>query len=93
LKAPDFENSKINALLGNVMAVWQRTAATRGTQMIFCDMGVHPTPWGYSAYEEIARKLIAQGIPRSEIAAMGEADSDAKNRPSSTKSEAVRFGC
>src|SRR6202042_3306795 len=47
---------------------------------IFCDMGVHPTPWGYSAYEEIEKKLIAQGIPRSEIAAIGEADSDAKKQ-------------
>ena len=76
--APDFPGSKVNALLENVVAVWGRTEATRGTQMIFCDMGVHPTPWGYSAYDEVAQKLIARGIPRDQIAAIGDADSDAK---------------
>ena len=46
--AEDFPGSKVNALVDNVAAIWQRTAPTRGTQMIFCDMGVIPTPWGYS---------------------------------------------
>ncbi len=77
-EATDFPGSKVNALVENVVAVWRRTEATRGTQMIFCDMGVHPTPWGYSAYDEIVRKLVARGIPRSQIAAAGDADSDAK---------------
>lgn len=43
-------------------------------------MGVNPTPWGFSAYEEVLKKLIASGIPRSEVAAIGEADSDAKKQ-------------
>ena len=43
-------------------------------------MGVHPTPWGYSAYDEIIEKLIGRGIPKSQIAAIGDADSDAKKR-------------
>jgi hypothetical protein len=76
----DFPGSKVNALVETVAAIWERTAATRGTQMIFCDMGVHPTPWGYSAYGEIFEKLVAGGIPREQIAAVGEADSDAKKQ-------------
>ena len=48
--------------------------------MIFCDMGVNPTPWGYSAYDEIIEKLVARGIPREQIAAIGDADSDAKKQ-------------
>ena len=78
--APDFPGSKVNALVDNVAAIWQRTEATRGTQMVFCDMGINPTPWGYSAYEDITRKLIARGIPAAQIAAVGEADSDAKKQ-------------
>jgi hypothetical protein len=78
--APDFPDSKVNVLVDNVEAVWQRTAATRGTQLIFCDMGVHPTSWGYSAYDEITRKLIHRGIPKEQIAAIGDADSDAKKQ-------------
>jgi hypothetical protein len=53
--AADFPDSKINKLVDNVRSVWERTSVTRGTQMIFCDMGVQPTPWGYSAYGEIAK--------------------------------------
>jgi len=72
--------SKVNRLVEYVVAIWTRTAPTRGTQMIFCDMGVNPTPWGYSPYEEIISKLINKGIPRDQIAAIGEAESDAKKQ-------------
>jgi hypothetical protein len=78
--APDFPASKVNALVENVTALWNKTTAARGTQMVFCDMGVHPTPWGYSAYEEVTRKLVDRGIPRTQIAAIGDADSDMKKR-------------
>jgi N12 class adenine-specific DNA methylase len=78
--APDFPESKVNRLVENVVATWSRTAATRGTQMIFCDMGVHPTQWGYSAYNDIIKKLIAAGVPAEQIAAVGDAESDAKKQ-------------
>src|SRR5437660_159530 len=78
--APDFPGSKVHALVENVVAIWSRTAATRGTQMLFCDIGVHPTPWGYSAYDDIIQKLVARGIPRAQIAVVGDADSDAKKQ-------------
>jgi hypothetical protein len=79
-EAPDFAGSKINALIENVTRIWRNTEAVRGTQMIFCDMGVQPTAWGYSAYDEITRKLTAAGIPKAQVAAVGEADSDAKKQ-------------
>ncbi len=78
--APDFAESKVNRLVENVAAIWERTAPTRGTQMIFADMGVNPTAWGYSPYNEIIRKLVAHGIPREQIAAIGDAESDAKKQ-------------
>jgi N12 class adenine-specific DNA methylase len=78
--APDFAGSKVNALVENVAVIWERTAATRGTQMIFCDMGVHPTPWGYSAYDDIITKLVGCGVTRQQIAAVGDADTDAKKQ-------------
>ena len=77
---PDFPESKVNRLVENVAATWNRTAATRGTQMIFADMGVNPTPWGYSPYADIIEKLVANGIPREQIAAIGDAESDAKKQ-------------
>jgi hypothetical protein len=48
--------------------------------MIFADMGVNPTPWGYSPYDDIIQKLVAHGIPREQIAAIGDAESDAKKQ-------------
>jgi N12 class adenine-specific DNA methylase len=78
--AADFPASKVNALVENVAAIWDRTAERRSTQMVFCDMGVTHTPWGYSAYEDVVRKLIARGIPRAEIAVIGDADSDLKKQ-------------
>jgi N12 class adenine-specific DNA methylase len=78
--APDFPESKVNRLVDNVVATWKKSAATRGTQMIFADMGVNPTKWGYSPYSEIIEKLIAAGVPAEQIAAMGDAESDAKKQ-------------
>ncbi|HUY87458.1 MAG TPA: DEAD/DEAH box helicase family protein [Pirellulales bacterium] len=73
-------DSKINALVENVANVWRRTAGTRGTQLVFCDMGVNPTPWGFSVYDEIVYQLVERGIPREQIATIGDADSDAKKQ-------------
>jgi N12 class adenine-specific DNA methylase len=78
--AEDFPGSKINAMVANVAATWQKTATTRGTQMIFCDMGVNPTPSGFCVYDDVIAKLVQAGIPKSEIAAVGDADSDAKKQ-------------
>src|SRR5277367_2331703 len=78
--AEDFAESKVNRLVENVVSIWNRTTPTRGTQMIFADMGVNPTPWGFSAYEDIITKLVAHGIPREQIAAIGDAESDAKKQ-------------
>src|SRR5262249_46699570 len=78
--AEDFPGSKINALVANVSAVWQDTSASRGTQLIFADMGVNPTQWGYGVYDEIIEKLVQSGIPRQDIATIGEAETDAKKQ-------------
>jgi N12 class adenine-specific DNA methylase len=78
--ALDDPDSKINALVENVQRIWRESESTKGTQMIFCDMGVQPTKWGFSAYDDIIRKLVASGIPRDQIATMGDAESDAKKQ-------------
>ena len=76
--AEDVPDSKINALVDRVTDLWEQSAPTRGTQLVFCDLGVRPTPAGFSVYDEIRAKLQARGIPRDQIAAIGDADSDPK---------------
>src|SRR5262249_34419728 len=78
--ARDVPSSKVNALVDRIVSIWERTEASRSTQMVFCDMGVHPTPWGYSAYDDITTKLVARGLPHEQIASIGDADSDAKKQ-------------
>ena len=53
----------MDAMIENVVAIWRTTAAIRGTQLVFCDLGVHPTPWGYSVYEEIHDEACRAGHP------------------------------
>ena len=78
--APLAPGSKIDAMLDRTAGTWKQTAATKATQMIFCDMGVNPTPWGYGVYDEIVAGLVQRGIPHEQIAVMGDADSDAKKQ-------------
>jgi hypothetical protein len=73
-------NSKLNALVAKVHAIWQESTPTLGTQMIFCDLGIEPNAWGFSVYDDILSKLAGLGIPRGQMAAMGDADTDAKKQ-------------
>src|SRR5204863_6217706 len=59
---------------------WQRTTARRGTQLVFSDLGINPTAWGYAVYAEVIAKLVQHGVPREHVAAIGDADTDAKKQ-------------
>ena len=74
----DFPGSKVNACVRNVARIWRETAPTRGTQMVFCDLGVNGRP--HSVYDDVVAKLTAAGIPAGQIAVMGDADTDAKKQ-------------
>src|SRR6185312_4081399 len=72
-EAPADAHSKVEAMLDRTAETWKQTHGARSTQMIFCDMGVNPTKWGYSVYDQIIEGLIGRGIPREQIAAIGDA--------------------
>ncbi len=74
----DFPGSKINQMVANIARIWRKTEAVRGAQLVFCDLGIHPKP--FSVYDEVVEKLIDQGIPRNQIAVMGDADTDSKKQ-------------
>ena len=76
--AEDFPGSKLNSMVANIVKIWKKAEPIRGTQLVFCDMGVNPNP--FSAYNEIVEKLMDHGIPRHQVAIMGDADSDAKKK-------------
>jgi N12 class adenine-specific DNA methylase len=64
--AEDDPGSKTNMAVRNVLDVHQKQPGV--TQIIFSDLGVNPTPGGFSLYGDIIDKLVAGGIPRERIA-------------------------
>jgi hypothetical protein len=71
---------KINVLADNLARIWRETAPNKGTQLVFCDLGIRQTAWGFSVYDHLIDVLIDSGIPKDQIATIGEADSDAKKQ-------------
>jgi N12 class adenine-specific DNA methylase len=75
--AQDDPNSKLAKAVDKVLAIHKEHPGK--TQMIFLDLGVHPTAWDFSAYNEIIRRLEEGGIPRDKIIDFGNL-TDAKKR-------------
>ena len=77
--ATDDPGSKINALVENVAASGSAPRRARHAADLL-RYGGQPDAWGYSVYEEVIDKLVKPGIPREQIAAIGDADTDAKKQ-------------
>lgn len=72
----DRPSSKTKALVENVIRIHK--AKPGMTQMIFCDIGVHPNTWGFRLYGDIIDRLADAGIPKNKIIDFSKLDSDAK---------------
>ncbi|PZQ48783.1 MAG: hypothetical protein DI556_13290 [Rhodovulum sulfidophilum] len=60
--------AKLPVLAERIAAHWQESIAIRGTQIVFMNGGMRPSPrTGFCAYDELIGLLVAAGIPRSEI--------------------------
>ena len=77
---PDSDTGKVKACADNVFAIWQRTAATRSTQMVFCDLSTPHGDGKFNVYDDLRDKLIAMGIPKEEIAYIHTANSEAQKK-------------
>jgi len=77
---PDSETSKVSACADNVFDIWQRTAESRSTQMIFCDLSTPHNDVKFNVYDDLRKKLIEKGIPAEEIAYIHTAETEAKKK-------------
>lgn len=81
---PEDPGSKVNACVGNVLRIYREGSAQKLTQLIFCDMSTPKTGQKdekeFSVYDDIREKLLAQGVPESEIAFIHNADTEAKKK-------------
>ena len=77
---PDDPDSKVAACVDNVYGIWERTTPQKSTQLIFCDLSTPHNDGKFNVYDDIRKKLIAKGVPESEIAFIHNADSEAKKK-------------
>jgi hypothetical protein len=77
---PDFEDSKVNACVGNVYDIWERTAAQRSAQLVFCDLSTPKGDGSFNVYDDIKAKLIARGVPEAEIAFIHDAKTETQKK-------------
>jgi hypothetical protein len=73
---PDHPDSKVNQAVGQIERIWRETAHNRSAQLVFCDLSIPTGGRGFSVYEDMRDKLIARGIPPSEIQFIQDHDSD-----------------
>ena len=71
----DHPGSKTNLAVENIEKVWRDTAAAKGTQLVFLDMGT-PNGIRWSLYGDMKAKLVARGVPEQEIAFIHDANTD-----------------
>lgn len=74
---PDVPENKATACASKVFEIWQNTMATQSTQLIFSDLAT-PSTGEWNVYDDIRDKLIANGIPKEQIAFIHDANTDAK---------------
>jgi N12 class adenine-specific DNA methylase len=74
---PDFPDSKINTVIGEIVKRYEQSSDVLGTQAVFCDQGV-PGGASFDLYNDMKTKLINQGIPADQIAFAHDANTDAQ---------------
>lgn len=75
---PDFEGSKVNALVDNVYRIWDETTPNKSAQLIFCDLSTPKSSNDFSVYNDIKDKLIKKGIPPDEVQFIHDANTETK---------------
>ena len=77
---PDDPESKVNACVDNVYRIWEEHAATKATQLVFCDLSTPKNDGTFNVYDDMREKLIARGIPAGQIRFIHEATTDAQKK-------------
>lgn len=75
---PDFEGSKVNALVDNVYRIWNETTPNKSAQLVFCDLSTPKSTNDFSVYNDIRDKLIKKGIPPDEVQFIHDANTETK---------------
>ena len=77
---PDDPDSKLNACVRNVLKIWEEGKDQKLTQLLFCDLSTPKGDGQFNVYDDIKKKLLAAGVPGSEVAFIHTADTEAKKK-------------
>lgn len=85
----DNPNSKTNQVVRNIVKLYKESTSDKGTQLVFCDsyqspgeqpkmdlFDYDPDVPRFNLYEDMKEKLVAAGIPASEIAIVNNYDGE-----------------
>ena len=75
---PDAPNSKLNTCVRNVLQIWADGKEQKLTQLLFCDLSTPKNDGNFNVYDDIRKKLVAAGVPESEVEFIHNADTEAK---------------
>ena len=77
---PDEGVSKVSVCAARVFEIWERTAETRSTQMVFCDLSTPHNDGKFNVYDALKQKLMDKGVPAEEIAYVHEAKTEVQKK-------------
>jgi len=76
----DHEHNKISECVNNLLEYYRNYDHVLGTQFVFCDIGTYDIKKEWDVYSEIKNKLVAAGVPESEIQFIQNYKTDKKKR-------------
>lgn len=77
---PDDPQSKVNLCVENIAQIWRDGMEDKLTQLVFSDISTPKGDGSFNVYEDIRQKLIAKGVPETEIAFIHNADTEVKKK-------------
>ena len=77
---PDDPQSKVNLCVENIAQIWRDGVEDKLTQLVFSDISTPKGDGSFNVYEDIRQKLIAKGVPETEIAFIHNADTEVKKK-------------
>ena len=60
--------------------IWEEGKEDRLTQLLFCDLSTPKGDGQFNVYDDVKKKLLAAGVPESEVVFIHTADTEAKKK-------------
>ena len=77
---PDNDTGKAAVCAENVYEIWQQTAERKSAQMVFVDLSTPQNDGQFNVYDDLKEKLLAKGVPETEIAYIHNAKTEAAKK-------------